>query len=301
MSSSPYDDDPRGPDAPGAAAPQCPRHPGRVAFVACVGCRRPTCLECQAGTTADGRAVCVDCAADIAQGRDGGPGPTRRPGAGELLRTTPPVLAVLIGLNVVLYAGQWLLPFAGVDLTSLGWYAGLHTSHVLFEPWRMLTSGFLHLPANPLHLLLNMAALWMLGRELVRMLGTPRFLALYLLCAVGGSVAVLWFSDPFVPVVGASGAVYGLFAALLFTARRRGADVRSLAVVLALNLVASFAIPDISWQGHLGGLVTGAALAPALRSRSRGVAVAGMLATAAALALLTWLGADRLTPAAILG
>ena len=296
-----------GPDAGGARFPECPRHPGRAAYLACLGCRRPTCLDCQAGTTAAGHVVCVDCAARQGQLQASGAAPPRRRSA---LQDTPALVWVLIGLNLLVYAGQWLTLGREGDLTALGWYAPGQTSTVFMEPYRMLTNAFLHSVQNPGHLLLNMLALWMLGRALVPPLGTARFLALYLLSALGGSVAVLWLSDPLTPVLGASGAIYGLFAAVFVVTRVRGGNLRSLTVLLVVNLLFSLAVPGISWQGHLGGLVTGALVAlgfarlgPGSRAGERPpwAPWAAAAAVLAVLAVLTWFGAERLTPALIWG
>lgn len=124
------------------------------------------------------------------------------------------------------------------------------------EYYRLLTSMFLH--AGVFHLLMNMWALWVLGRNLEAALGPIRFLAVYLLSGLGGSVAVYWFSPPNSPTVGASGAIFGLFAAFFLILRRLGRDTSSIIPVLIINLVITFAVPSISIAGHLGGLVSGA-------------------------------------------
>lgn len=129
------------------------------------------------------------------------------------------------------------------------------------EPWRMITTAFLH--AGLLHLAVNMIALWVVGPFLEKALGRWRFLALYLLSALGGSVAVVVLtpiSQWGVPTVGASGAVFGLFAAAALMLRRLGGDFRQILFVIAINVVISFTIPRVSWQAHLGGLVIGAVL-----------------------------------------
>lgn len=116
-----------------------------------------------------------------------------------------------------------------------------------------------------MHLLFNMYALWVTGQVLEPVLGRLRFTALYLLSALGGSVAVLLLADPnaqswLVPVLGASGAVFGLFGALLVVLRRFKGNANQILILLGINFVISFVVPNISWQGHLGGLVVGAAM-----------------------------------------
>jgi membrane associated rhomboid family serine protease len=129
------------------------------------------------------------------------------------------------------------------------------------EPWRMITSMFVHSQGSIFHILFNGYALWLFGRMLEPALGRWRFLALYLLSGLGGSAAVLWLS-PGTWVVGASGAVFGLFAAMFVIQRGLGGNATQLLVVIGLNLVIGF-IPgsNISWQAHLGGLVVGALVA----------------------------------------
>jgi membrane associated rhomboid family serine protease len=145
------------------------------------------------------------------------------------------------------------------------------------EFYRLVTSMFLHY--GILHLLLNMWALWILGRTLEGVLGPVRFLALYFVSGFGGSVAAYLFT-PASPTAGASGAIFGLFAALFVVLRRLGRDTSSVLPVLVINVAISFA-PGISLAGHLGGLVTGAVIAVALAyapRKTRNWVVAGTVA-----------------------
>jgi membrane associated rhomboid family serine protease len=128
--------------------------------------------------------------------------------------------------------------------------------------WQALTAGFVHV--SLLHIGFNMLALWIIGPQLEMALGRARFLALYALSLLAGSAVVLWAGPEFQLTIGASGAIYGLFAALFVVARKVGADVRPLMMLLGINLFLTFAIPNISWQGHLGGFVGGAAITAAL-------------------------------------
>jgi membrane associated rhomboid family serine protease len=128
--------------------------------------------------------------------------------------------------------------------------------------WQVLTSGFTHVQL--LHIAFNMLALWMLGPQLEHLFGRTRFLALYLLSLLAGSVAVLWLSPDYQATLGASGAIYGLFAAFAVCVRKVGGDLRQIGALLAVNLVITFAVPNISWQGHLGGFVGGGIVAALL-------------------------------------
>jgi membrane associated rhomboid family serine protease len=123
------------------------------------------------------------------------------------------------------------------------------------EWWRLLTAAFLHI--GPVHLLLNMLALLIFGSELERQLGRGRYLAVYLLSALGGAVAIQLLGFPAGAVAGASTAIYGLMGGLgvLMLASRQ--DIRGLLTLLAINVVISF-LPGVSLLGHLGGLVAGA-------------------------------------------
>ncbi|WP_308116635.1 rhomboid family intramembrane serine protease [Occultella gossypii] len=160
------------------------------------------------------------------------------------------------------------------------------------EPYRMITTAFLH--AGIVHLLFNMYALWIVGPFLEQMLGRWRYVALYLLSALGGSVAVLALAGDDVwnvATVGASGAVFGLFAAIAVVLRRTGREARQILIVIGINVVVGFVIPGISWQAHLGGLVTGAALGALFaylpkKERTRG-AIAGVALVAAILVGIT--------------
>jgi membrane associated rhomboid family serine protease len=158
------------------------------------------------------------------------------------------------------------------------------------QPYRFLTTAFLH--ANFLHIAFNMYALWIVGAYLEQMLGRWRYLLLFLVSAVGGSVAVLLLAAPdasswFTPVVGASGAVFGAFGAILMVLRRTGRDASQIVVLIAINLVLGFVVPGISWQAHLGGLVTGLVLGRLYAStRARRRAPLALVGTAAAAAVL---------------
>jgi membrane associated rhomboid family serine protease len=212
---------------------------------------------------------------------------------GRVGASRPVVTQTIIGLCVLAYLGQW---FGGGQVTG-------DLSFVPYEavaqPYRFLTSAFLHAPNFVLHIVMNMYALWILGPYLERLLGRLRFVLLYLVSAIGGSVGYFVLAAPSVepgatwstPAVGASGAIFGLFSALVIVNRRLGRDVSGIVGVILINVVLGF-WPGlgIAWQAHLGGLVTGAALAWVLvagsdRQRRDGLHTAGLTAVCAALAL----------------
>jgi membrane associated rhomboid family serine protease len=150
------------------------------------------------------------------------------------------------------------------ELVRLG---GLVPAYVTLqhEYWRMVTSTFLH--GGFLHLLFNMWALWVLGDYVESILGHVKFLLLYVVSGLAGSVLVVMASPDFQVTVGASGAIFGIFGALAlyaFLYRNRDFQARALLgnviFLLVINLAISFWGSGISWQGHVGGLIGGVAL-----------------------------------------
>jgi len=162
----------------------------------------------------------------------------------------------------------------------------------LIRPWTVVTSMFAH--GSPIHLLFNMYSLYVLGSILEPALGRARFAALYFISGLGGTVAVILLS-PTHAVLGASGAIFGLLAALFVIQRRLGGNTTQLIIVIALNLAMGFFLPGISWQAHLGGLVTGGAIAfILLRTREPRQSRTQALMIAAVAALLVVIGVARL-------
>jgi membrane associated rhomboid family serine protease len=195
---------------------------------------------------------------------------------GAVAAGKPLVTFSIIGLCALLYVLQWLVPDEGIyrQLAFASVYAD--PAFGAFEPWRMLTSAFLHSQGFILHIVLNMYTLWIFGQALEPLLGRIRFLAVYLLSAFGGSVGFLLLTPGYVPgqpltgVVGASGAIFGLFGAMLVVQRHRGGETRQLWVLIAINGAVGFMVPQIAWQAHLGGLVTGALCAAVIAYSPRG-------------------------------
>jgi len=161
----------------------------------------------------------------------------------------------IIAICLVVFGLQNIPGGFGQLVTVYGAYQPRFTEQL---PWTMITSAFLH--GGILHILFNMYSLFIIGPLLERMLGRGRFIALYLLSAFGGSVAVLLLA-PNGAVYGASGAIFGLFAAFFVIQRKLGGTNVQLLVIIGLNLVIGFVLPNVSWQAHVGGLVAGAAVA----------------------------------------
>nr|WP_106265764.1 rhomboid family intramembrane serine protease [Isoptericola sp. CG 20/1183] len=268
---------------PGEAPPVCPRHPDRVAYVRCQRCGRPTCPECQ--RPAPVGVQCVDCVAQAAKASRS----ARTVFGGTVRGGRPVVTLTIIGLCVV----SWVLQLATGGAWTQQWaFVPVFGDE---EPWRFLTAAFLH-STSPLHILFNMYALWLVGPFLEQAFGRGRFIALYLLAAVGGSVGVLLLADPLstswlTPVVGASGAVFGLFGAIIPVLRRMGRNAGQIVVLIAINMALPFFMDNIAWQAHVGGLVVGlvigAGYAAAPRERQKLVGWALPTAVGVVLVALT--------------
>ena len=232
----------------------CYRHPSRQSFVLCQRCGRTICPECQ--TQAAVGVFCPECMKQQRQNA-----PRTRPAVltrlGRLSGSGSPVVTYsIIALSVAVWLLQ-LLPGPGVNEELQ--YAGAYSYPGSFEPWRMLTSIFVHY--SFLHIALNMYTLWIFGPMLETMLGRWRYLALYLLSGLAGSLGVLFLAAPNVAVGGASGAIFGLVGAFLVIQHRLGGNSTLLLVLVGINLAVGF-IPGlgIAWQAHVGGLIGGAAL-----------------------------------------
>ena len=279
---------------PSAQIPVCPRHPDRPSYVRCQRCGRPACPDCQRAAAVGFQ--CVDCVNEAARSTPA----VRTVYGGAVAVGRPLVTYGIIAFCVLMYALQLLMPNEAVfqNLAFANVYAEPRWGE--FEPWRMLTAAFLHSQGSYLHIILNMYTLWIFGQALEPLLGRVRFLALYLISAVGGSVGYLMLTPLYVPgqglagVVGASGAIFGLFGAMLLVQRHRGGETRQLWILIAINGVIGFLIPQIAWQAHLGGLITGALCAAVVAYTPRGprqglLQAAGLAAVFALLVLVSWI------------
>lgn len=262
--SDPRDTSPPAPGAGGAASapPVCPRHPDRVSYVRCQRCERPMCPDCQRQASVGSQ--CVDCVNESARAMPR----MRTVFGGGASDGKPLVTYTIIAVTALVYLGQIVsgrvtgalqyTPIVGVD-----------------EPWRMVTVALVHSPLGDgrgaLHILMNMYALWFCGQYLEPMLGRARFLALYVISALGGSVGFAAFAAAGVaagdgrlwvtPTVGASGAVFGLFAAVVVLNRHLGREIGPMVGLIVINMLIPLWLPNIAWQAHLGGAIAGAVVA----------------------------------------
>lgn len=252
----------------------CYRHPDRQSFVLCQRCLRTICPECQ--TPAPVGVICPECMKSERKSETPSQRKARRRwrgGSGTLtaVRSGKPIVTyTLLALTSFIGLVQ-LIPGLGPQITEALLFGARYLYPSIlpfpFEPWRLLTAVFVH--GGFIHLALNMLALWMLGQNLEPMLGRARYLALYVISGLGGSVAVA-ILDPGGLTVGASGAIFGLMAALLIIGRHIGANVTGLLVILGINFAFGFFVGGIAWQAHLGGAIVGALIALILtRTRRR--------------------------------
>lgn len=254
-------------------APSCYRHPGTPTRITCQRCDKPICPQCMVPGSVGFQ--CPDCVST-------GMKQTRQlslPYGGTRVENPKLTSYVLIGINAavfvaVLLTGAWgrvfnlfalapqgrcemgdsWLAYPNAELceaVGASWIPGVATG----APWQVLTSAFTH--AQLMHIGFNMLLLFILGPQLEQILGRARFLALYLISALGGSAGVMLFSEPYIPTIGASGAIYGMIGAMLLLALKTKGDVRGILVWLGLNVALSFLWAGVSWQGHLGGLLGG--------------------------------------------
>lgn len=227
---------------PDTSTTACYRHPNRPAALGCSRCGRPICLD--DAVDAPVGYLCPECARV----------PRRQVRASRAAAAT--LTKVLVGANLLLFVLQQVpsAPFGGALTRDL----------ILFGPavaagewWRVVTGGFLH--GSVIHVGFNAYLLWLLGNMLEPETGSGRFGAVYaagLFGGAGGALLLSWGS----PVLGASGAVFGLMGAAMVGMRRRGINPwrSSIGTLVILNLVFTFAAPNISIGGHLGGFAGGA-------------------------------------------
>jgi membrane associated rhomboid family serine protease len=251
--------------------PHCYRHPDRETYISCQRCGRPICPDCM--TQAAVGFQCPECVrAWAAQA------PRARTAFGGRLNDGSSIVTIaLIAVNVVFFVianatsggfgpGKFVLrmaliadadsPRQGIEGVAQGSY------------WQLITSTFLHVQL--LHIAFNMIGLWIFGTFLEAQLGRWRYLSLYLLTGLAGSVCIYLLTGPIGPgqplnySLGASGSVFGLFGAALLILLKQRRDVTQLLVLLGLNLAITFTVPQVSWQAHIGGLGAGLLLGAGL-------------------------------------
>ena len=166
-----------------------------------------------------------------------------------------------------------IVVIVGCYILSMYVYPNLQDKLLLYGPyvkdgqyWRLFTVALLH--ANWLHLIFNMLALWSIGTPVENIFGKGRYAIIFFGSLLTASIASAYFG-PGAPAVGASGAIFGLFGALLAIGRRAGANMQNVTGTIILNLIITFTVPGIDWRAHIGGLIGGYLIAQALIAFSR--------------------------------
>jgi membrane associated rhomboid family serine protease len=236
--------------------PTCYRHPNRETRLSCTTCGRPICVECTVDASVGQK--CPECAAPQGRHRIIDRAEIR----GE--RGGSPFTYTLIALNAMIF-------FAGQVDPELGRRLVLEFAHhpglVADGEWyRVASAMFLH--GSVTHVLFNSWALWLFGPAIERRFGSTSFVSLYLAAGIAGGAAYQ-VSGRMQFAVGASGAIFGLFGAVLASMYRQRhspagrAMFSQLLLLLAINLVLPFVVPNIAWEAHLGGLAAGTIIAAA--------------------------------------
>jgi membrane associated rhomboid family serine protease len=263
----------------------CYRHPSRETGVSCSNCGRPICPDCMTTTAVGMR--CPECSKQrttVMRMRDMG--------------AVPRVTYALIAINVIAFLAEGNITATGGGLgnsvyregallgsSELASFAGQGVAHGQW--WRIITGGFLH--ENLLHIGFNMYVLYVLGQMLEPALGRLKFAVIYGVALLSGSLGALLVS-PHSLTVGASGAVFGLMGAAAVELRARKIPLMQSGVggLILINLVISFTFSNISWGGHVGGLIGGTLAAAVIqlgeRFRAQALAFAGCAAIAVAAA-----------------
>ena len=241
----------------------CYRHPDRETGLSCSECGRPICADC-----ATFAPVGIRCPDHAGVSRNPAtrikPRPVRRAPGIALASGKAPITRILIAVNLGIYLitvaqGPGGLNNPGGALLDkfilVGSSAGGGDLAHDGQWWRLVTAMFLH--ASILHIAFNMYALWVIGTPVEQYLGSVRYLGLYFVSGLAGSAGAL-LQSPYTPVLGASGAIFGILGAMMIlewqvTGRLAG----QAAGLVAINLGISFVIPGISWGGHVGGLIGG--------------------------------------------
>ncbi|MBV9715413.1 MAG: rhomboid family intramembrane serine protease [Solirubrobacterales bacterium] len=222
------------------------------------------------------------------------------------LPATPVATQALIAVNVLVFLAETAAgaPLGGGGGGVVFRDGALYGPYIVHQHdyWRLLTAGFLH--DGLLHIVINMLSLYFVGSALEPAIGRLNFLAVYFASLLAGSFGALLF-QPDVPTLGASGAIFGIFGALIVVARNRGISIwqSGLGMVLLFNLIFSVSFRGISLGGHLGGLAGGLIsgwliVALAERRHMRIAAVAGCVAVAvvSVAAAIAVAGGTGLTP-----
>ena len=182
------------------------------------------------------------------------------------------ITTVLVGINILVFVAMvvtGISPMGGNTAELIKWGANWGPESLGAQPWRMLTSNYVHI--GIIHIFFNMWCLWNLGLLVERILDRWTYVLAYTACGIGGSLASLWW-HPNVVGCGASGAIFGLAGLMITVFYLGNLPIPKSAIKPTLKSLVSFAgynllfglIPGIDNSAHLGGLITGLALGAVL-------------------------------------
>jgi len=232
---------------------QCKNHNKQITNVKCSRCEKDICPDCMRPASIGYQ--CPGCASD----------------------STPVIRGISKNSFIPSQENNQVTKFLSISLITV--YVAqfvlgdiLISNFALFAPsvstgqwWRLLTAGFLH--GSILHLLFNVYILWVIGSQLESILGKTKFIVIYFVSLIGGSIASFLFSPFGTYSIGASGAIFGLMGAMLAVGHKNKSDISQITLFLAINLVLGFVFPGIDWRAHLGGLATGIILSVLLKKK----------------------------------
>jgi membrane associated rhomboid family serine protease len=222
----------------------CNYHSEKETNVKCSRCENYICVDCMRSASIGYQ--CPACASDSTPVIKG----INRNRFIPNQKNTP----VTKFLSISLIAIFLLQELIGTLLVkSFALFAPLVTSG---EWWRLISAGFLH--GSIIHLLFNVYILWVIGSQLESIVGNIKFIIIYFVSLLGGSVASYLFSSFGAYSIGASGAIFGLMGAMLVVGRKRNLDISQITTLVAINVVIGFVLSGIDWRAHLGGLAAGA-------------------------------------------
>ena len=260
---------------------RCYEHPDRLAGAICRSCNRPICADCMVQAP-----VGWHCRRCVRQSARSAPVVRYRPGmAGLIGPGRSPITMALIAINLVLFfaaAGSASLTFNSYEIPYL----------VQQGQWYRLFSSFF-VTNDVADIALNMFSLYIIGRLVEPALGKWRYLALYILSGLGGSVATYLLARVGEASAGASGAIFGLVGAYFVLARRARLNTSGIVAIIAINLVFDFTYSGINWLAHLGGLAVGlvvalgyGAVGPSQKNKAAIVTIVGVCVVLGLLMLL---------------
>ena len=222
----------------------CNFHSETETYVKCSRCEKYICIDCMRSASIGYQ--CPACASDSTPVIKG----INRNRFIPNQKNTPVTKFLSISLITIFL----LQELSGTLLVkSFALFAPLVTSG---EWWRLITAGFLH--GSIIHLLFNVYILWVIGSQLESIVGNIKFIIIYFVSLLGGSVASYLFSPFGSYSIGASGAIFGLMGAMLVVGRKRNLDISQITTLVAINVVIGFVLSGIDWRAHLGGLAAGA-------------------------------------------